>query len=275
MPPCRGKSYLISAREDLSGWIEARALSRATSELVAQFLWEDVICRHGCFGKLVCDGGPENKKYVEALALRYGINRVVASAYNPTANGVSERGHQPVINGLAKMDGGDRKWVENLPAILWADRTTVRAPTGKTPYEILYGYRCVLPIETRIPSWSTLPWTSVRSREDLLAMRAQQMQRRDEDLEEAAARLQRMREQGKEAWDQAMDAKESAFQIDDLVLLYNSRYQNDDSIVRKLAFWWLGPYRVVYADNRKGTYTPLNSYSSKLLAQALSNKKST
>ena len=34
---------------------------------VADFLWEDVICQHEYFGKLVFDGGSENKEAVAEL----------------------------------------------------------------------------------------------------------------------------------------------------------------------------------------------------------------
>jgi hypothetical protein len=76
MPSCQGKNYLVVAREDLSGWVEARALGSANSASVAKFLWEDVVCRHGCFGRLVIDGGLENKGYVTAFTKKYGIERV-------------------------------------------------------------------------------------------------------------------------------------------------------------------------------------------------------
>jgi len=61
MPPCKGKNYFVVARDDLSGWVEARALSSADLAAIADFLWEDVVCRYGCFGRLVVNGGPENK----------------------------------------------------------------------------------------------------------------------------------------------------------------------------------------------------------------------
>jgi hypothetical protein len=38
MLPCKGKNYLVVAREDLSSWVEARALSNANSVSVAKFL---------------------------------------------------------------------------------------------------------------------------------------------------------------------------------------------------------------------------------------------
>ena len=169
---------------------------------VARFLWEDVICRHGCFGRLIVDGGPENKDLVEELTVRYGIKRVQVSSYHPQANGMIERGHRPIVDALSKMtDGGLGNWVENLPAVLWADRSTVKSTTGLSPYYVTCGSEPVLPIELEVPTWRILPWSEVHTTAELLAMRARQLQRREEDLEEAVHHLQRMRMEGKEEFD--------------------------------------------------------------------------
>ena len=109
-----------------------------------------------------------------------------------------ERGHQQIKDALAKMTG---PWVDNLPAVLLADRSTVRKSTGYTPFYLNHGAEAILPIELDIPTWKTLPWLEVRTTDELLALRARQIQRRDEDLEEAALYLQRMREKGKEVFD--------------------------------------------------------------------------
>jgi hypothetical protein len=60
MPTDGGKKALVVAREDLLGWPEAKALANATTEEIATFLWEEVVCRHGVFGRLVINRGPEN-----------------------------------------------------------------------------------------------------------------------------------------------------------------------------------------------------------------------
>lgn len=57
-------------------------MTSCKAEVVPKFLWEDVICRHGCFGRLSIDGGPEYKSYLEVLAQKYKIKRVVISAYH-------------------------------------------------------------------------------------------------------------------------------------------------------------------------------------------------
>ena len=253
MPSCKGYRFLVVARCDLSGWVEAKPLRTLSSRAVADFLWKDVICRHGCFGKLIINGGSENKDTVAELAERYGIKRVVVSAYHPQANGMIERGHKPIVDALSKMSvGGSTNWVRNLPAVLWADRSTVRTSTGLTPYYICCGSEPVLPIELEVPTWRILPWDEVHSTADLLAMRARQLQRRDDDLEEATLHLQRMRLEGKERHDEKHGIRHEELAPGDIVLLHNTRREKDMS--RKLAFKWLGPCRITDAIKDKGTY---------------------
>lgn len=224
-----------------------------SSRAVADFLWEDVISRHGCFGKLIIDGGSENKEAVAELTRRYGIKRVVVSAYHPQANGMIERGHKPIVDALSKMsDGGSTNWVRNLPAVLWADRSTVRTSNGLTPYYISCGNEPVFPIELEIPTWRILPWDDVHTTSDLLAMRACQLQRRDEDLEEAVLHVQRMRLEGKERHNEEHGIRTEELAIGSVVLLHDTRREKNMS--RKLAFKWLGPYRIYNAVEEKGTY---------------------
>lgn len=87
--------------------------------VVADFLWEDVICCHGCFGKLIIHGSSENKNAVAELDQRYGVIKVVVSAYHPQANGMIELGCKPIVDALLKMsDGESTNWVQNSSAVL-------------------------------------------------------------------------------------------------------------------------------------------------------------
>ena len=83
MPNSRGKYFLVEARSNFSGWVEARGIAKNNSAEVSRFLWEDVICRHGIFRRLVVDGGPENKDLTAKLMVKYNIKRVVISSYHP------------------------------------------------------------------------------------------------------------------------------------------------------------------------------------------------
>ena len=233
--------------------MEARALANADSKSVAKFLLEDVLSRFGWFSKLVVDGGPENKKLVADLAFDYRIKRCQVSAYHPQANGMVERGHKPIVDALAKLtEGGYGKWTRNLHMVLWADRCTIRRSTGQPPYRLIFGSDPILPIELSVPTWKILLWSSVRTTADLLAIRARQLQRRDEDLDELRLHLRRQREHNKDYFDDTKHIREGPIKVGDLVLLFNSKIEK--SFSDKLTYRWLGPFTVDVADIVRGTY---------------------
>jgi len=95
---------------------------------------------------------------------------------------VVERSHQQIVDGLAKLGP---KWVKNLPLVLWADRLTTRASMGFTPHRLVFKQDCVLPMELTAASLATGNWNQVKIRAELLAARARQLQRKEEDVREA------------------------------------------------------------------------------------------
>jgi hypothetical protein len=246
-----GNRYLVVGREYVSGWVEARASRKNDSQSVAKFIYEEFICRWSMTRKLTVDGGPENKKVVADLAAIYGIHRVQTSGWNPQAQGLIEGGHKPIVNALAKLRGN---WVDNLPTVLWADRCSIHESTGYSPIQLVTGQNPVLPIELCVPTWQTLPWNEVRTREQLIAIRAMQLDLRDEDLQEAIGRIARLRGANKEYWDTTKDINHDQIEVGDMVLLWDSLREVDMSRARKLHRRWLGPYRIHESYQDKNYY---------------------
>ena len=91
-------------------------------------------------------------------------------------------------------------------------------------------------MELKYPTWRILDWRGVRSTADLLAVRAKQILRRDEDLREAAMHLRRARMAGKEAFDATKQIRQEEIREGDLVLLHDAVREVDMSRRRKLDF---------------------------------------
>src|SRR5277367_980035 len=53
----RGNKYIIVAMDYFTKWPEARAISEANAKEVSKFIYEDIICRHGCPKKILSDRG--------------------------------------------------------------------------------------------------------------------------------------------------------------------------------------------------------------------------
>jgi Integrase core domain. len=68
------------------------------------------------------DQGTENLDLTKDLLEKHRIRQTFISAYHPQANGLVERGHDAIVNALAKYD--KTHWAQYLPLALWADRIT-------------------------------------------------------------------------------------------------------------------------------------------------------
>jgi hypothetical protein len=242
-----GYRFLVLARDDLSGWVEGRALKEKSSLEVATFIYEDLICRHGLPQKIVMDGGTENMDVTKSLLEHYGIQNLSISAYHPQSNGLVERGHAPVVNSLAKFAAGRAgDWVRFLPLALWADRVSVRASTGCSAFRLMYGQDGLLPVDFTVISWSLLNWDDVKTREDLIAARMRQLDEKELAEACAATELQHSRQTNKEYFDRVkrIRPEDRQLRIGDLVLLFNSAAENMRIRNKKLDDYWFGPYRV-------------------------------
>src|SRR5271154_5254608 len=239
-----GFKYIVFARCDLTGWVEGRALKENNSKNVAKFLFEEVICRHGCPLKAIMDGGSENKKISKHLLEDYKVKRIVISAYHPQANGLVERGHSAIVNSLSKYCSSNiDSWPTCLPLALWADRISVRRTTGFSAFELLYGRDYLLPIDLNLPSWSIVDWEGeVTDRESLLLARIRQLDQRNLHEAQAAQNLRNSRLGNKADFDFMKRLRSTELQVGDLVLLHNTKLQHSHS--DKLEDKWRGPYRI-------------------------------
>ncbi|XP_075670101.1 uncharacterized protein LOC142639851 [Castanea sativa] len=86
-------------------------------------------------------------------------NRYSTLTY-PQGNGQTEAFNKVIVNGLKKrLDDAKKKWVEELPHVLWTYRTTPRKSTGETPFSMTYRVEAVIPLETGFPTLRTITFT--------------------------------------------------------------------------------------------------------------------
>ncbi|GJU36855.1 reverse transcriptase domain-containing protein [Tanacetum coccineum] len=94
--------------------------------------------------------------------LKYGVTHRLATAYHPQTSGQVEVSNRGLKRILERTVGENRaSWSDKLDDALWAFRTAFKTPIGCTPYKLVYGKACHLPIEltshvdrTRRTMWS-------------------------------------------------------------------------------------------------------------------------
>jgi hypothetical protein len=81
---------------------------------VCQFILEDIIARHGCFYQMRADWKELDAEEAIAFFAKFNIKLNLTTAYNPVANGKSERDHPPIVNALVKACIGKTHWWPSL-----------------------------------------------------------------------------------------------------------------------------------------------------------------
>ncbi|XP_074351989.1 uncharacterized protein LOC141691147 [Apium graveolens] len=99
---------------------------------------------------------PGQKVYMLAVA-DYFSKWIEAESFRQVkskeANGQAESSNEIIINNLKRrLSSYKGKWVEQLPWVLWSDRTTPKTSTGQTPFSLVYGTEAVLPTEVLTPT---------------------------------------------------------------------------------------------------------------------------
>lgn len=140
MPPASGYRYIVIAREDLTKWVEAKAIRKKEASQVAKFLMERIITPYGSIGMLKSDQGSEFMGEVMRTLERFKIKHIRTSPYHLRANGVVERGNGPFKESLYRASRElKRSWNELVDFASWAERTTHSRTTGYTPYRLMMG----------------------------------------------------------------------------------------------------------------------------------------
>ena len=79
---------------------------------------------------------------------RYDVNHRIASPYHPQSSGQVELTNREIILILEKsVHTSRKKCSKKLDDALWAYRTTYKNPMGMSPYKMVYGKACHLPLE--------------------------------------------------------------------------------------------------------------------------------
>jgi hypothetical protein len=127
MPKAGGFGYVVHAHCSVSSYPKARMLRSENHETLADFIFQDILCRWGTIQKIVTDNGKTFIAALNSLAKRYGINHIRISGYNAQANGLVERKHWDLRQALYKIaDSVESKWHQGFYTTLWAEHITPR-----------------------------------------------------------------------------------------------------------------------------------------------------
>ena len=143
---------------------------------------------------------------------------------------------------------GEKKgnWAEELPFVLWADRTTPKNATGQTPFSLVFGSEAMLPTEMVVPTTRS-SFQTIESNQEALS---QDLDTIDELRDLARIRIAAYQQRMTRSYNKNIRIRR--FQVGDLVL--RKAFQNTTNPADgKLAPKWEGPY-IIKSEAGKGAY---------------------
>jgi transposase InsO family protein len=178
----------------------------------------DIIHRFGVPNSIITDNGTQftGKKFLD-FCEDHHIRVDWAVVAHPMTNGQVERANGVILQGLKPRIYNDlnkfgKRWMKELPSVVWSLRTTPSRATGFSPFFLVYGAEAILPTDLEYDSPRTKVYddrSNQASREDSLD---QLKEARDVALLHSARYQQSLR------CYHARGVRPRGFQVGDLVL---------------------------------------------------------
>nr|GEW87621.1 reverse transcriptase domain-containing protein [Tanacetum cinerariifolium] len=235
----RGNKYILVVVDYLSKWVEEKALPTNDARVVCKFL-KNLFARFETPRAIISDRGTHfcNDQFAKVM-LKFGVTHRLATPYQPQTSGQVEVSNRGLKRILERTMGENRaSWSDKLDDTLWAFRTAYKMPIGCTPYKLVYGKACHIPIELEHKAY----WALKHANFDLQTAgdhRKVQLNKLNVLRDQAYENSLIYKEKTKRLHDSKI--KDRVFNTGDRVLLFNSRLKIFSG---KLKSHWSGPFTI-------------------------------
>ena len=152
-PTKKHELVALTMIDPATGWFEVAAMKDKTSETAMKIMDDVWFTRYPRPQIIGFDNGSEYKNVFLQMIENYGLKAKPTTAWNPQSNGIVERIHQVLNNGLRTFELEQRElddndpWSPFLSAVAFAIRSTHHTTLGATPAQLVFNRDMILPIQ--------------------------------------------------------------------------------------------------------------------------------
>jgi transposase InsO family protein len=235
----RGNKYLLTFIDHFFKYTEAIPIPDMTAEVCARAYATQIVARHGAGSVLVTDQGRQfMSTFFQETCRILGVKHINTSAWHPQGNGVSERFHKTMHQGLSHyVNDSGTNWDTLINFYLMAYRATPHGTTGFSPHYLLHAREMVLPTTQNIAAKLSPDMTDT----DQVAKLENLKSSLKTAYKLVRQNIDKSYQSNKRHYDRK--AKQRTFSADDVVYLFCPATKPGQC--RKFQKKWAGPFRIV------------------------------
>ena len=144
-----GNKYILLIGDQFTKWYEAIPMSNHEASTVAKAFVNVWFSRFGCPANLYSDKGSNFMwNLFKNMCKELGINTTSTTAYHLPGNAMIERTNRTIKESLAKYVSEHHiTWRDYLSLEMMAYRSSIHSVTKYSPFYLLFGQPCELPID--------------------------------------------------------------------------------------------------------------------------------
>ena len=147
--------FAIVAIDYFTKWVEAEPLSTIIEAKCINFIWKNIICRFGVPHSIVTDNGKQfDNPSLKEICQELEIHKLFSTPGHPQASGQVKADNKTIKDNLKKkLEQLKGAWVDELPIVLCAHRTTPKKATRETSFSLVFGTEAIILAEVGLPSY--------------------------------------------------------------------------------------------------------------------------